>query len=45
MAFVANSNKQLTLMDSTFSLTEREKRVLEKSWAKVFRGSCFSRDR
>ncbi len=36
MAFVANNNQQLSLMDSTFNLTEREKRVLEKSWAKAF---------
>lgn len=41
MAFVANNNQQLTLMDSTFNLTEREKRVLEKSWAKVFAERVF----
>lgn len=41
MAFVANGNQQLTLMDSTFNLTEREKRVLEKSWAKVFAERVF----
>lgn len=41
MAFVANDNQQLSLIDSTFNLTEREKRVLEKSWAKVFAERVF----
>ena len=36
MAFVANDNQQLTLTDSTLNLTQREKRDLEKSWAKTF---------
>ena len=29
MAFVTNATQQITLMDSTFNLTEREKRLLE----------------
>ena len=41
MSFVANNNQQLTLTDSTFNLTEREKRVLEKSWAKTFAETVF----
>lgn len=41
MAFVANATQQLTLMDSTFNLTEREKRFLEKSWAKTFADKVF----
>lgn len=41
MAFVPNHNQQLTLMDSTFHLTEREKRFLEKSWAKTFAETVF----
>ena len=41
MAFVSNNNQQLTLNDSTFNLTEREKRVLEKSWAKTFSEKVF----
>lgn len=41
MAFVANNNQQLTLSDSTFNLTEREKRVQEKSWAKSFAEMVF----
>ena len=31
MSFVKNNNQQISLLDSTFNLTEREKRMLEKS--------------
>lgn len=41
MAFVSNDSQQISLNDSTFNLTEREKRVLEKSWAKVFADKVF----
>lgn len=41
MAFVANNNQQISIVDSTFNLTEREKRFLEKSWAKVFAEKIF----
>ena len=41
MSFLANDNQQLSLSDSTFNLTEREKRVLEKSWAKTFAERVF----
>lgn len=41
MAFVANNNQQLSLNDSTFNLTEREKKFLEKSWAKTFAEKVF----
>ena len=41
MAFVANNNQQMTLTDSTFQLTEREQRFLEKSWAKTFADKVF----
>ena len=41
MAFVANNNQQLYLTDSTFHLTEREQRVLGKSWAKTFAENVF----
>ena len=41
MSFVANTTQQLTLADSTFNLTEREKRFLEKSWAKIFAEKVF----
>lgn len=41
MAFVKNDNQQITFDDSTFNLTEREKRFLDKSWAKVFAEKVF----
>lgn len=41
MAFVTNDNQQLELTDSTLNLTQREKRVLEKSWAKTFAEQVF----
>lgn len=41
MSFAVNNNQQLSLTDSTFNLTEREKRFLEKSWAKVFAEKIF----
>ena len=41
MAFAANSTQQLSLNDSTFGLTERERSFLEKSWAKVFSEKIF----
>jgi hypothetical protein len=41
MAFAANNHQQLSLTDSIFSLSEREKRFLEKSWAKVFSEKIF----
>lgn len=30
MSFVKNDNQQISLLDSTFNLTEHEKRMLEK---------------
>ena len=41
MAFVPNNNQQMSLADSTFNLTERERRFLEKSWAKTFADKIF----
>lgn len=41
MSFKTNECQQLTLDDSFFSLTDREKRALEKSWAKVFAYEIF----
>lgn len=41
MAFATNNNQQLSLTDSTFNLTERERRFLEKSWAKPFSEKIF----
>lgn len=41
MAFVKNDAQQIKLMDSTFNLTDRERRFLEKSWAKDFAEKIF----
>lgn len=41
MAFVENNNQQMVLTGSMFSLTEREKKFLEKSWAKIFAEKIF----
>lgn len=41
MAFATNDNQQISLTDSTFNLTERERKFLEKSWAKPFAEKIF----
>ena len=41
MSFKSNDWQQLTFDDSLFSLTEREKKTLKKSWAKVFADEIF----
>ena len=41
MSFRKNDTHQMTLNDSYFGLTEREKKALEKSWAKVFADDVF----
>ena len=41
MSFVLNSNSQINFNDSVLNLTEREKRFLEKSWAKTFAEKIF----
>ena len=41
MSFKSNDCQQLTFDDSLFSLTEREKKALDKSWAKVFADEIF----
>lgn len=43
MSFVANDlrNEQMSMFDSTLNLTDRERRFLEKSWAKVFAEKVF----
>lgn len=43
MSFVQNNAQQLSIDDSYLHLTEREKRVLEKSWAKTFSEEIFPR--
>lgn len=41
MAFRTNSSQQLSLMDITNSLTLREQKALENSWAKIFAEDIF----
>ena len=41
MSFAFNSGNQINFNDSVFNLTEREKRFLEKSWAKLFANNIF----
>lgn len=41
MSFVANNTEQLSFFDSINTLTEREKRFLNKSWAKYFSENIF----
>lgn len=42
MSFVRNDSSQISLEDSTFSLTQRERKFLDKSWAKPFADNIFS---
>jgi len=41
MAFKHNDYEQITLNDSFLGLTEREKKALDKSWAKIFTDDIF----
>lgn len=41
MAFVKNDSMQLSFNDNTLKLTGREKKFLDKSWAKPFRDNIF----
>ena len=41
MAFKINDCQQLSLDDSFMNLTERERKALEKSWAKIFADEIF----
>ena len=41
MSFFTNPSQQLCLDDSTFHLTDRERKTLENSWAKVFADEIF----
>ena len=41
MSFSTNSLQETSLFDATSNLTEREKRMLEKSWAKYFADHIF----
>ena len=41
MSFKENHSQQMSISDCIFGLTEREKKALEKSWAKVFADEIF----
>jgi len=41
MSFRANPAQQMSFDDSFFNLTERERRALDGSWAKVFGDEVF----
>ncbi len=41
MSFFTNPSQQMTLDDSTYHLTKREQKALEKSWAKPFAEEVF----
>lgn len=41
MSFRKNEAQQMSIFDSTFGLTEREKKALDNSWAKVFAEDIF----
>ena len=41
MSFSQNSYQQISLFDATSNLTDREKRMLERSWAKYFADHIF----
>lgn len=41
MSFFKNPSQQMTLDDSTFYLTPRERKALESSWAKAFADDLF----
>lgn len=41
MSFKLNEIQQMSLSDSTFNLTAREKKALEKSWAHIFSEEIF----
>lgn len=45
MSFKTNDCQQLSLDDSFMTLTERERKALEKSWAKIFADEIFPGDR
>ena len=41
MSFKVNSSQQISFNDSVFSLTVREKKALDNSWAKIFADEIF----
>ena len=41
MSYRPNQSQQLSIFDRSLRLTERERKCLEKSWAKVFSDEIF----
>ena len=41
MSFKENSSQQMTLADNFLNLTERERKALENSWARIFADDIF----
>lgn len=41
MSFRQNSSQQMSFSNTLYSLTDREKKALEHSWAKVFADDVF----
>lgn len=41
MSFRENPSQQMTILDATYGLTEREQKALENSWAKYFAEEIF----
>lgn len=41
MSFKTNSSQQINLFDATLNLTDREKKLLDRSWAKYFSDYIF----
>ena len=42
MSYRPNQSQQLSIFDRSLRLTERERKCLEKSWAKVFSDEIFA---
>ena len=41
MSFRKNSSQQMSIFESTYGLTEREQKALDRSWAKIFAEDVF----
>lgn len=41
MSFRTNSSQQMSMFDSTYGLTEREQKALDRSWARIFADDVF----
>ena len=41
MSFRKNSSQQMSIFESSYGLTEREQKALDRSWAKIFAEDVF----